>query len=247
MYELREGKKITQALVLYEVLQERNFTLKKIGKKLGISPQGVANYLKELEELGLIEGGAVTKEGVEFLHQTFAGLHKEISGIVSNLNLVLSTDAIADDFIKEGESVYLYMKDGLLHASKRIGEAKGMAYEDAEPGGIVRVHGLSGIVTIKRGKIRIVVLDREGATTMRKVQLPEGDVYAGYGLRAIAFLGSANRNVDIRFCVPEGCVESAVLGLNVVCVLTKEMLYVFLKGLQEAMQKYGEVEYEFID
>lgn len=247
MYELRAGKKNTMALVLYEMLKERNLTLRTIGEKLGISAQGVANYLKEAEKLGFVSDGKVTREGIEFLHQTIAGLHKEISGIVSNLNLVLSTDALADEFIKEGDDVFLYMKKGLLHASREGGEAKGVACGDAKPGEIVRVQGLQGIVEIKRGKIRILVLDAERVTPMRKVQLPAGDAYAAYGLRAIAFLESVKKNVDIRFCVPEGCVESAALGLNVVCVLTKEMLYVFLKGLQDAMQKYGEVEYEFIN
>ncbi|MEM4293610.1 MAG: hypothetical protein QXJ27_05535 [Thermoplasmata archaeon] len=245
MYELREGKKITLALMLYEILREQNLTLKTAGEKLGISPQGAANYMKELEGQGFVKKGKVTKEGVEFLHQTFRTLQREISGIVAHLNIVLCTDAIAEDFIRAGETVSLYMKKGLLCAGKGGGEAKGVAVDSGKPGDIVRVKGLSGIVEIKRGKIRVVVLDTESTKIKgKRLHLPEGDVYAAYGLRALNFLQKAGHFVDIRFCVPEGCVESAAIGLDVVCVLTKDLLPVFLKGLKEGMQNYGEVDYE---
>lgn len=246
MYELRAAKKITQALVLYELLKERNLTLRTIGEKLGISPQGVANYFKDLERVGFVREGKVTKEGIEFLHQTFAGLHKEVMGIVANLNMVLSTEAIADVSIRAGETVSLYMKKGLLYAGVGSGEAKGVAMEDAEPGKIVRVHGLKGIVEIKRGKIRLFILDVHRSSFVKKHQLPGGDIYAAYGLRALVFLEKEGIKVDVRFSVPEGCVESAALGLDVVCILTNDLLSVFLKGLCEAMQKYGEVEYEIV-
>ncbi|MCX8173929.1 MAG: HTH domain-containing protein [Thermoplasmata archaeon] len=246
MYELRDRKRITLALILYELLKERSGTLRTIGERMGISPQGVANYLKDLEKLGFVREARITKEGIEFLHQTFAGLRTEISGIVSNLNLVLSTDAVAGEFIRAGETVSLYMRKGLLHAGRGSGEAEGVAVVDARPGEVVRVQGMRGIVPIERGRLRIVILESEVSVSKGKIQLPDGDVYGAYGLRALQFLERSGRHVDIRFSVPDGCVESAALGLNAVCVVTKDMLYVFLKGIQEAMQKYGEVKYEFI-
>lgn len=240
MYMLRESKRITQALVLYEMLRGRRPRLKEIGEKLSMSAQAVANYLAELEEIGLVDRacGALTYEGVEFLHETILALQKEINAIVSNLNLVLSTEAIADVPIRQGQEVYLYMKNGLLHAGNAQSNARGIAVTNAQPGEIVEIKDMKGVVEIKRGKILIVVLDKEEGK-----DLPDAEVYAGYGLRAQYFLEKKGKDF-IRFCVPEACVECALLGLNVACLLTQDMLYHFLKGLHEAMQKYGNVDYE---
>lgn len=243
MYVLRESKRVTQALVLYEMLRWRRATLKEIGEKLGMSAQAVANYLAELEDMGFVDKfqGSLTHQGVEFLHETMGILHKEINAIVSNLNMVLSTEAIADVPVKAGQQVSLYMKNGVLHAGNAEASAKGIAVGEAQPGEIVEIKEMKGVVEIKRGKILIFVLDKE-----REKELPEADVFAGYGLRAQHFLEKRGKKDFIRFSVPEACVECALLGQNVVCVLSPDLLYVFLKAMHEAMQKHGNLEYEIV-
>ncbi|MGB9635807.1 MAG: hypothetical protein ACPL1Y_00960 [Thermoplasmata archaeon] len=241
MYELREIKKSTYMLLLYELLMEKNPTLSLLGEKLGMSTQGIANYINELEKLGYLEKKEITKEGIEFLHRQAEKLHIEISGIISNLQVIRSTEAIADMKLKKGERAYLYMKRGLLYAGRKPTGASGIVKHDADAGEVVHIEGLEGIVEIIRGKITILVYDEN-----MKMNLPSGDVYGGFGLGAVHYLEKTDKNLDIKFSVPESCVEACTLGLNVVCVVNKELLQVFLKRIADAMQKYGVVEFEIV-
>jgi predicted transcriptional regulator len=239
MYELRNTKKITQALFLYEMVIGKNTTLRDLGRKLGMTVQGAANYVQELEKMRYVKNKRVTQKGIEFLHETLSSLQEEVRGIVSNLEMVRSTKAIAEEKFTQGERAYLHMKKGKLYASREKAGAWGIVETPGRAGDLIVVGKLEGIVEIPDGKIWI--------TTSKKIKgMPEYDVLGAFGLDAVHYLEKAGKNIDLKHCVAEASIECALLGMQVLCVVSSELLHVFLKRLQEGMQKYGTVSYEII-
>lgn len=160
---LRDLRLSTKLLILLELMKSPHAKLKAIGAKLDITPQAISEYLKRMQEEGLIHnmGGELrpTSNGIEFLHRNILELDEFVDATMNSLNLIDVCTAIAGSEIKEGEEVGLFMERGLLKAY--VGKASGStgtALSDAAPGDDVAVRDLEGIVDHSPGRICLIML-----------------------------------------------------------------------------------------
>ncbi|MGA1849167.1 MAG: hypothetical protein ACMUHB_07490 [Thermoplasmatota archaeon] len=150
---VRSKSRMTRLLILLEIVLKKPGDQRSISGSLEITPQAVSEYLRTMQDEGLVDlsgkAPAATVEGVQMLQSSLLQLKDFVDSNISKLDIIRSTDAIAHGDVKTGDRVGLFMKDGLLHAG-RVGDCSscGIADSDALDGELVGVSDLTGVLEL---------------------------------------------------------------------------------------------------
>ena len=226
---LRDLRLSTKLLILLEITRKPHIKLKTIAEKIGISIQGVSEYLKIMNEEKLIQniGGEykVTTNGIQFLHKNFSELKDFVDKSIEKLDLIEVCAAIAKTKIKKGERVGLFMENGILNAySGRKSKSSGFAIMDADIDEDVPVKNLEGIVELNHGKLCIIEIPSIIDGGSRKIDIKEiKNIYMNFKPNKIAVLDvvgislakKAKLKYDFEFAPQYSIIEAIQKGLNI--------------------------------
>jgi len=240
---LRDKSKITEMMILLSILKG-NRKLKEIASDIGITVQGVSEYLKVLESSGFLKNGNVTPKGMEFLYTSL----EEIGDFVHEANKVIGkikiAEAIAGEDIKEGDKVGLFMEKGYVYAYKKESNSMGIAAMNAKRGEDLGVKNLRGIMDINYGKIDVYVMPEITEGGSRKVnrerikKLIRGDKKIGV-CGAVAYVTIKDvAKIDFEFAAVNSAINAAYRGISTILFISHEMLPYTLKILEDSDVKY---------
>lgn len=243
---LRSKRESTRFQILVEIAEHQPAVRQQeIAEKLGVTPQAVSEYIRELvdDEMVLSHGRGryeVTKRGIEWVLNNSEALETYARHINRDIiQQVTVWTAIAEEPLSKGERVGVYMKDGWLFAGKRGQSAMGEATMDARRGTDVGVAKLSGIIDHSEGIVHVCKvprIQRGGSRNVdmgRLLEIIEDKMMVGaVGLEAYIALETAGRPADMFFGAREGAIEAAFHGIETVIVIVDEEFTDFLKRLE---------------
>lgn len=234
-------------IILIEIATGDYYNLGQIAEKVGITKQGVSEYLKKMREEGLIEivGGKykATIKGIEKLFSYINQLEKYIKDKRRKLNIMEYCSAIAGENIERGEKVFLFMKDGYLYAytTKKSG-ATAEAIENAKEGEDIAIRNVRGIIKLDIGKIYIfslpsilkggskIVNFEEVKEEMEKLDVKKIGILDIIGKVA---LNKMKKKYDIEYCPIQSAIEASQKGLNVLLVGGEEEAKYAIRKIEE--------------
>ncbi len=254
---LQSKRDATKFQILVEVASHQpNVRQSEIAHTLGITPQAVSEYLKELANQGFVySDGRVrykaTTKGVEWITENAFALRRYARFILEEVvSQVAVWTAIADEPLQAGTRIYLYMRDGLLYASaKHETGATGKVISDVQKGRDVGVTDLKGIIDLP--DVRIVIgkvprVHRGGSTAVNYQMLKklvEVDRFiAVIGVEALTALKNIGIDADVMFGAKEAVVEAAWHGVSSFVLSVDDELPSLLKRLEAEG-----IEYELHD
>ena len=242
---LRDKSAITETFILISLLKGRR-KLKDIAEDVGITVQGVSEYMKILESQGYVEDGKITLKGFEFLTSAI----EEIGDFLEDTRKVImharTVEAIAGEKIEKGDEVGLFMESGYLHAYKRRSSSMGIAINSVDKGEDVGVKNLRGVLDIKYGKIKIYPLppiEDGGSRAVDKEKIKKiideskGCKIGVCGVVAHVVLSKLG-NVDFEFSSANAAVDAYYRGISTILFVSHEMLPHTIKILSEKGVKY---------
>lgn len=225
---LRDKKELTRFLILYHSALERPNKLSEISEPLGMTEQGVSNYITDLEEEGLMDSTGKsyhpTLNGMEQVRDVLSQLNTFIDEANRRMDLIKYCTAIADENISPGDRVGLYMRDGFLRASSEEKSSNGIAQTSAEAGGGVSVGELHGITEMDLGTIYILRADLEDTEDDIRSRINEIN-YDLVGVTGEAQYGLARSLVgepDILFGTIEASINAAERGVDVLLIVSEK-------------------------
>jgi len=245
---LRSKREVTRLQILVEVAEHQPAVRQQeIASKLGVTPQAISEYIRELTDEGLVAASGrgnyeVTRTGVEWILTNAEALEAYARHIRRDIiQQVAVWAAIAAEDLTAGDEVGVYMKGGWLYAGKKAQAATGTVVADAKKDEDVGVARLSGIIEHHEGGIRVCKVPRIQQGGSRRVSqrrlaevLKGTDVVAAVGLEAYIALRAAGRQPDMFYGAREGVIEAAFHGLECVIVIVDEEFTDFLKRLEGA-------------
>ncbi len=240
---LRDKGKITEMMIILSLLKGKR-KLREIAEDVGITVQGVSEYMKILESENLVEDGKPTHEGMEFLYSAL----EEIGDFLHDANRIIGkikvTEAIAGEDIEKGNEVGLFMENGYLHAYKKESTSMGIAINDARKGEDVGVENLKGILNINYGKIDVYVMPsiEEGGSrgvNKEKLQklLKENGKIGVCGIVANIAIKNITK-IDFEFGSVYAAIDAAYRGIDTVLFVSHEMLPYVLREISERGVNY---------
>ena len=258
MAQILQSKNLaTKFQILLEIAaSQSNIQQKNIAEKLNITPQAVSEYVKELISDGWLASQGrsrykVTKEGVDWILQMARQLQSYCSFVNKVVSDISVSTAIAADNLSSGQPVSLYMKDGLLFASRRLskGEARGIPVLDAMKGEDVGISQIEGVIKLEMGEVIIYKVPdvREGGSrnvdfARLKEELDKGRLVGAIGNEALVTLKSIGVKPDYRYGVKEAMVEAASCGQSFLVVSTEDAASEIVRRLEEENLKYKIVD-----
>jgi putative transcriptional regulator len=254
---LQSKRESSRFQILVEIAAHQpNLRQKEVADRMGVTPQAVSEYIKELVADGLVTTDgrmrySITKEGVEWLLERAAELKRYARVVMEEIISHVSIwTALAEEDLKEGERVSLEMRDGLLYANRNseIG-ATGITISDASRGEDVGVTDLKGLISLDEGKITICKVPRIQLGGSRKVnldllqKLTSGAKMVGcLGIESLVALRKIEHEPDVIFGARESAVESAYHGISSLIVSVDEQLPSLLDRLESEGLKYELVD-----
>ena len=258
MIELLHSKSgITKFQILIEVAAHQpNVRQKEIAEKIGVTPQAVSEYIKELVAEGHIysEGRVryrITKQGVEWVLENANDMKRYARYVMSDIISHVSTwTAIAEEDLEKGTKVYLRMSKGLLYVgTKEITNASGTTISDAQEGEDVGVTDLLGLIDLENAAItvcRIPRVERGGSKNVdieRLRALARSKSYiATVGVESLVALKRIGLKPDVMFGARESVIEAAYHGLSSLVLAIDEEVPPILSRLESE-----NLEYELVD
>ncbi len=254
---LQSKRESSRFQILVEIAAHQpNLRQKEVAERLGVTPQAISEYIKELVANGLVTTDgrmrySITKEGVEWLLEGAAELKRYARVVMEDIISHVSVwTALAEADLAEGERVSLEMRGGLLYANRKEGiEASGITISDARTGEDVGVSDLKGLIGLDEGIINVAKVPRVQAGGSRKVDidtlktLVSGERMIGaLGIEALVALRKAGREPDVIFGAKESAVEAAFHGINSVIVSVDEQVPSLLERLESEGLKYELVD-----
>lgn len=138
---LRSKREATRFQILVEIAEHQpSIRQQEIAGKLGVTPQAVSEYIREMVDEGLVTAHGrgryeVTKSGIEWVLRHAEALESYARHINRDIiQQVAVWTAIAREDIRKGDTVGVLMQDGWLYATKQEQNATGRATMDAKPG-----------------------------------------------------------------------------------------------------------------
>jgi len=249
---LRSKRDATRFQILVEIAEHQPaIRQQEIAGKLGITPQAVSEYIRDLEKEGLVSAHGrsryeVTRTGIEWVIENAETIEKYARHIRRDVIQQVSVwAAVAAEDLNEGDEVGVYMKNGWLYAGKRPQNAMGIVAMDAQAGQDVGVARLSGLISHTEGTIHVCKVPRIQYGGSRKVNqdsllriCEKAGVIAAVGIEAYTALAKAGRKPDMFFGAREGVIEAAYHGIECVIILVDEEFTDFLKRLEGTTLKY---------
>ena len=240
---LRDLGGATRLLILLELTRRRTQRLKDLAPQLGMTVQGVSEYMRAMAREGLVQvsGGEYrpTMKGVDFLHENFRDLREFVEHSTKDMVLVDVTAAVAGADLRAGDEVGLFMERGLLHAyPRRASSSRGIATGAARKGEDVAVRDLQGIVQLHPGRISIWRLPsvREGGSRRLhgKDRRRRSEVVAVADTVAEVAARKLGLRVDIRFAPIPAAIEAAQRGEDVLLLCSEEGVAAAVASIEEA-------------
>ncbi|MDO9332930.1 MAG: winged helix-turn-helix transcriptional regulator [Dehalococcoidales bacterium] len=231
---LRNKNMATRFQILVEIAANQPYIQQKdIARRIGVTSQAVSEYINKLEKDSWISSDGrsryrVTREGVNWVLKALRELQQYSTTAERALTNIDTWAAIAEIDLKQGETVGLAMKDGLLFATAYTGkDARGITTCPAQKGEDVGITNIEGIVTLELGQITILEVPdiQNGGTKsvdlnkLRK-QLTRANLVGAIGVEAIVALQRVNRKPDYLYGVTQAAVEAARSGLSFAIVCT---------------------------
>jgi len=243
---LRSKRDITRFQILVEITEHQpGVRQQEIANKLGVTPQAISEYIRELTEDGMVSASGrghygVTKPGIEWVLANAEILESYARHIRQDLiQQVAFWTAIAAEDLRAGEDVGVFMRDGFLYAGKRQSAARGTVIADATKGMDVGIAKLNGIIDHHEGTIHVCKIPRIQQGGSRRVQkdqlkqiIAKTGIVAAVGVEAHATLKSIGREPDMFFGAREGVIEAAFHGIDCAIVIVDEEFTDFVKRLE---------------
>ena len=249
---LKSKREATRFQILVEIAAHQpSVRQQEIATKMGVTPQAVSEYIREMVDGGFVNSNGrgrynVTKKGVEWVTTTAETLDTYLKYVTTEVIQEVSVwTAIAKEPLVKGDSVGVFMKGGLLYASKTGQTAMGEVIGAADPGEDVGVAKLSGIIALEEGIVRVCKVPRIQRGGSRSVSpdrildaLENMDYIGAVGLEAAVLLKSVGVAEDAFFGAREGVLEASFHGINCAMVIVDEEFTGFLKRLESAGLPY---------
>ncbi len=253
---LRSKKESTRFQILVEIAAHQpDVRQKEIADKIGITPQAVSEYIRELVSEGLLFSDGrvryrVTKKGVEWVLEHALELKKYARYVMEDIvSHVSVATAIANGNLKKGETVSLVMEGGLLYAGSGEGDVTGITISDSGKGEDVGVTDLKGMISLPDVKITICKVprvERGGSRTVDmhalKYHSKDKPHIAAIGVEALISLRKINIQPNIMFGAKESVVEAAFHGLSSLVVSVDEEVPSLLNRLEEEGLSYEVID-----
>ncbi len=254
---LQSKRESSRFQILVEIAAHQpNLRQKEVAERLGVTPQAVSEYIKELVADGLVTTDgrmrySITKEGVEWLLESAAELKRYARVVMEEIISHVSVwTALAELDLAEGERVSLEMRSGLLYANKKEGiEASGVVISGAKSGEDVGVSDLRGLISLEEGRITVCKVPRVQSGGSRKTdlrllerQISKEKMVGCLGIEALVALRKVGREPDVIFGARESAVEAAYHGISSLVVSVDEQI----PGLLNRLESEG-LKYELID
>jgi putative transcriptional regulator len=249
---LRNKQEVSRFQIMVEVAKHQPaIRQREIADLLGVTPQSISGYVQDLlAENHIVAAGRgryeLTREGVEWLlanAEQLEGYARHIRQDV--IHQVTIWTALAAENLRQGDTVGVYMKNGLLYAGKAEQSAMGVVIADTRAKNDVGVTRLSGIITHTEGTISVCKIPRIQRGGSRNIKydvlrsvVEAGDIVGAVGLEASVALGNIDCVPSLYYGAQEGVIEAAFHGLNPVIVLTDDMFTDFLKRAERARLTY---------
>jgi len=249
---LRSKRDVSRLQILAEITEHQPAVRQQeIADKLGVTPQAISEYIRELVEEGMVTASRrgnyeVTRSGIEWVLANAEALESYARHIRRDIiQQVAIWTAIAAENLKVGDEVGVYMQDGFLHAAKKPMAATGSVIADAMKDADVGIVRLSGIIKHNDGVIHVCKVPRiqhGGSRNVHKDQLKEIIVKAGMvaavGLEAYIALKALGREPDMFFGAREGVIEAAFHGIDCTIVIVDEEFTDLIKRLDGVKLAY---------
>ncbi len=249
---LRSKRDVTRLQILVEITEHQPAVRQQeIAGKLGVTPQAVSEYIRELVEEGMVSAKGrgryeVTRSGIEWVLAHTERLETYARHVRRDIIHQVSVwAAIAHEDLKAGDEVGVYMESGWLYASRQQRSASGTVLNDARPGEDVGVSRLNGIIEHQEGTVHVCKVPRIERGGSRKVRydllqpIVEGAGFVlAVGLESHIALTRAGRRPDMFFGSREGAIEAAFHGISPVVVIVDWEFTDFLKRLEEVGLTY---------
>ncbi|WP_406660787.1 MarR family transcriptional regulator [Methanolobus sp. ZRKC3] len=258
MIDLLHSKSgITKFQILIEVAAHQpNVRQKEIAEKIGVTPQAVSEYIKELVAEGLVysEGRVryrITKQGVEWVLENANDMKRYARYVMSDIISHVSTwTAIAEEKLEKDDKVYLKMSNGLLYVGKEnVTNASGTTISSAEEGEDVGVTDLMGLIDLENASItvcKIPRVERGGSKNVdieRLRSLAKSKSYiATIGVESLIALKRVGMEPNVMFGAKESVIEAAYHGLSSIVLAIDEEVPSILSRLETE-----NLEYELVD
>lgn len=245
---LRNLGESTRFLILRETSVRHHAVQRTIAEAVGITVQGVSEYLRAMEEDGLIQvvGGEYrpTMDGIRMLHERFRELRDFVDRTAAGLAVIDVTAAFAGNRIERGGTVGLFMRDGELVAyAGRKSPSTGRALRAAEKGEDVAVGDLEGIVALIPGRISLLRVPSAADGGSRRIdptrvrgalRRANADVVGAIDVPAKALARRLRLRVDIRFGAVPAAIEAAERGLSVALLVSEDRVAQVVAAIEEA-------------
>jgi putative transcriptional regulator len=243
---LRSKREATRFQILVEIAEHQpSIRQQEIAGKLGVTPQAVSEYIREMVDEGLVTAHGrgryeVTKSGIEWVLRHAEALESYARHINRDIiQQVAVWTAIAREDIRKGDTVGVLMQDGWLYATKQEQNATGRATMDAKPGEDLGVAQLSGLIEHEEGLIHVCKVPRVERGGSRKVSpdllraaVRDAEMVAAVGLESYVALRKADIEPDMFFGSREGVIEAAFHGRECAILIVDEEFTDFLKRLE---------------
>jgi len=249
---LRSKREVSRLQILVEIAEHQPAVRQQeIAVKLGVTPQAISEYIRELVDEGMVSASGrgnyeVTKTGIEWVLENAESLEAYARHIRRDIIQQVSVwTALAAENLKAGDEAGVYMKDGFLYAGRQKQAAGGSVIADAKAGEDVGIARLNGIIDHKEGKVHVCKVPRiqnGGSRRVKRKELLEvckgSGVVAAVGLEAYIALVAAGRKPDMFFGAREGVIEAAFHGIECAIVVVDEEFTDFLKRLENVHLAY---------
>jgi len=254
MQLLRNLGESTRLLILLETSMRHHAVQRTLAEALGMTVQGISEYLRSMERDGLVEvaGGEYrpTIEGIRVLHERFRELRDFVDRSSKGLSIIEVTAAIAGNRVERGEVVGLFMEGGDLVAyAGRESPSRGRAARDADKGEDVAVTQLEGIVALRPGRISLLRVPSAADGGSRGVDLgrvrkalrrAQADVVGLVDPPAKALAGRLRLRPDIRFAAIPAAIEAAERGLDVTLIVPEDRVATVVTAIETANERLVE-------
>ncbi len=226
---LREKALSTRVLIILEIATGRHSRLASIAEQIGITKQAVSDYIKKMRSDDLVQviDGEYrpTIQGTQFMHRHLLDLKQFLEDTLAKLNIVESDAALAGDDLVAGDTLGLFMENGVLTAySSRPSPSRGTARHDAAPGEDVAIDDMEGIMQYELGTIHLYELPgpQQGGTRALDIEAlaaaldeAQPDRIAIADVIARAALNRAAIAYDIEFAPCHAAIAAAQRALDV--------------------------------
>jgi putative transcriptional regulator len=243
---LRSKRDVSRFQILVEITEHQpSVRQQEIADKMGVTPQAISEYIRELVEEGMVSANRrgnyeVTKSGIGWMLAHAESLESYARHIRRDIvRQVAVWTAIAAEDLKAGDAVGMYMKDGFLYATKKPMSATGSVVADTKKDMDVGVAHLNGIIEHHDGVVHVCKIPRIQHGGSRRVQTDQlreivssAGMVAAVGIEAVVALKSIGRRPDQFFGAREGVIEAAFHGIGCTIVIVDEEFSDFVKRLE---------------